>query len=105
MISFGGFGSIGLVRCPDLRASMVSKCWFGTSSMKRAAFARERQIKKWNRSWKLQLIETMNPGWRDLWGRCIRVTEDPVPRFSREERLGNSSARSRVSGNLEAKHS
>ncbi|GAA0617381.1 GIY-YIG nuclease family protein [Brevundimonas kwangchunensis] len=31
-----------------------------------AAFVRERQIKKWNRVWKLELIERTNPGWRDL---------------------------------------
>jgi putative endonuclease len=30
------------------------------------AIAREKQIKKWERSWKLELIETMNPEWRDL---------------------------------------
>ena len=27
---------------------------------------REKQIKKWNRSWKLALIEKQNPHWRDL---------------------------------------
>jgi putative endonuclease len=27
---------------------------------------RERQMKKWKRKWKLQLIETANPQWRDL---------------------------------------
>ena len=27
---------------------------------------RERQIKKWNRQWKLREIETMNPDWDDL---------------------------------------
>jgi len=31
------------------------------------AIAREKQIKKWNRAWKLELIETNNPRWRDLW--------------------------------------
>jgi putative endonuclease len=31
-----------------------------------AAFARERAIKKWNRLWKIRLIERFNPGWRDL---------------------------------------
>jgi len=31
-----------------------------------AAFARERAMKKWNRAWKLELIERFNPGWRDL---------------------------------------
>jgi putative endonuclease len=30
------------------------------------AFARERAIKKWNRLWKIRLIERFNPGWRDL---------------------------------------
>jgi putative endonuclease len=32
-----------------------------------SALTRERQIKKWNRKWKLDLIEGMNPAWRDLW--------------------------------------
>ena len=31
-----------------------------------AARAREKQIKGWRRSKKVALIETMNPGWRDL---------------------------------------
>jgi putative endonuclease len=31
-----------------------------------AAIQREKQIKKWNRSWKLELIEKVNPQWRDL---------------------------------------
>jgi putative endonuclease len=30
------------------------------------ALAREKQIKKWNRAWKLNLIEKDNPEWRDL---------------------------------------
>ncbi len=31
-----------------------------------SAITREKQIKKWNRSWKLNLIEQRNPEWRDL---------------------------------------
>jgi putative endonuclease len=31
------------------------------------AITREKQLKKWNRDWKLRLIEEGNPGWRDLW--------------------------------------
>jgi len=30
------------------------------------AILREKQIKKWNRSWKLRLIEEKNPEWNDL---------------------------------------
>lgn len=33
----------------------------------RNAIAREKQLKKWNRAWKLELIEKDNPEWRDLW--------------------------------------
>jgi putative endonuclease len=31
-----------------------------------AAIAREKQIKKWNRAWKLELIEEQNPDWSDF---------------------------------------
>ena len=30
------------------------------------AITREKRIKKWNREWKLELIEKSNPDWRDL---------------------------------------
>jgi putative endonuclease len=30
------------------------------------AIAREKQLKKWNRDWKIRLIETDNPEWQDL---------------------------------------
>jgi putative endonuclease len=30
------------------------------------AIAREKQLKKWNRAWKLRLIEERNPEWHDL---------------------------------------
>ncbi len=30
------------------------------------AILREKQIKKWRRAWKLDLIEQGNPDWRDL---------------------------------------
>jgi len=40
--------------------------WYEVFESRSAAFKRERQIKKWNRAWKLDLIEKANPGWRDL---------------------------------------
>ena len=36
-----------------------------------SAITREKQIKKWNRAWKLELIEEQNPDWEDLWERII----------------------------------
>lgn len=32
------------------------------------AIAREKEIKKWRRDWKIALIERDNPDWRDLYG-------------------------------------
>ena len=41
--------------------------WYESHPSRDSAFRRERQIKKWNRIWKLALIERDNPQWRDLW--------------------------------------
>ncbi len=32
-----------------------------------SAIAREKRIKKWNREWKIELIESMNSDWKDLY--------------------------------------
>ena len=31
------------------------------------AFSREKQLKRWKRDWKIQLIEKDNPNWKDLY--------------------------------------
>jgi putative endonuclease len=36
-----------------------------------SAITREKQIKKWNRAWKLELIEEQNPDSKDLWDGII----------------------------------
>ena len=50
--------------------------WFAMADTMEAAITREKQPKVWKRSWKIELIETDNPTWRDLaedWGF------DPLP--------------------------
>jgi putative endonuclease len=41
--------------------------WYEVHDSRESAFIRERQIKKWNRVWKLELIEKTNSSWRDLY--------------------------------------
>ena len=40
--------------------------WCQAHDTRGAAFTQERRMKKWNRAWKIALIERFNPGWRDL---------------------------------------
>ncbi|MDP1559405.1 MAG: GIY-YIG nuclease family protein [Nitrosomonas sp.] len=35
------------------------------------AIEREKQLKKWNRQWKIKLIEKTNPKWKDLWEELV----------------------------------
>jgi len=46
--------------------------WFEEFEDMPTAITREKQIKKWNRAWKLRLIESHNPQWRDLWEEIVR---------------------------------
>ncbi len=36
-----------------------------------AAIKREKQLKSWNRDWKIRLIEKDNPAWSDLWTEIV----------------------------------
>jgi putative endonuclease len=40
--------------------------WFQYLDSMPAAIEREKQLKEWKRTWKLELIEKTNPDWRDL---------------------------------------
>ena len=41
--------------------------WYETHESMESAILREKSLKKWNRIWKLRLIEQMNPEWQDLY--------------------------------------
>lgn len=40
--------------------------WYEVHADIHEAIAREKQIKGWNRAWKIRLIEKANPAWNDL---------------------------------------
>jgi putative endonuclease len=39
------------------------------------AIAREKQLKRWHRAWKVDLIEKTNPMWRDLFEELSGLTD------------------------------
>lgn len=41
--------------------------WFELHEHMMTAIQREKTLKKWKRSWKIQLIEASNPEWKDLY--------------------------------------
>jgi len=41
--------------------------YFENFETKNEAVKREKQLKKWNRAWKIRLIEESNPKWKDLY--------------------------------------
>jgi putative endonuclease len=41
--------------------------WLEQHENAESAITREKQVKKWNRMWKIREIEALNPGWRDLY--------------------------------------
>jgi len=41
--------------------------WFEPHATMESAIGREKAIKEWHRAWKLKLIESTNPQWRDLY--------------------------------------
>ena len=41
--------------------------WYERHEEMESAIVREKQLKKWNRQWKIRLINESNPQWRDLY--------------------------------------
>lgn len=46
--------------------------WFEAHDDVTTAIAREKELKKWKRAWKLALIERENPDWKDLYDSICR---------------------------------
>jgi len=68
----------GLIEGFSQRYGCKLLVWFEQYVELSAAIAREKELKKWRRAWKLQLIERANPQWRDLYEDFINP---PPPTF------------------------
>lgn len=49
------------------RYSVHSLVWYEPHDTMESAIMREKAIKEWKRTWKLDLIEKANPEWKDLY--------------------------------------
>jgi putative endonuclease len=47
--------------------------WYEVYNDVEAAITREKQVKKWNRAWKVRLIEESNPNWDDLYAQIAKA--------------------------------
>ena len=45
--------------------------WYERHEDMLTAIAREKALKEWKRAWKLELIEKMNPEWKDLYENLV----------------------------------
>ena len=45
--------------------------WFEQHETMESAILREKALEAWKRGWKLNLIESMNPEWRDLYADIL----------------------------------
>ena len=45
--------------------------WYEAHGDVLAAIAREKLIKKWHRDWKINLVQSSNPEWRDLYESIV----------------------------------
>ncbi|MGA9796863.1 MAG: GIY-YIG nuclease family protein [Rhizomicrobium sp.] len=59
------------------RYSVKHLVYFETFDDITAAIHRETRLKKWNRKWKLDLIETSNPDWKDLYEGMMAPKPQP----------------------------
>jgi putative endonuclease len=57
----------GLIPGFTVKYGVKMLVWYEPYPTALEAIAHEKRLKRWKREWKLDLIETMNPDWRDLY--------------------------------------
>jgi putative endonuclease len=56
----------GIIKGFTKKYNLNKLIYFEQTNDINSAILREKRLKKWNRAWKIQLIETLNPEWKDL---------------------------------------
>ena len=65
------------------RYAVYRLVWFEPFGDMEFAILREKQLKRWHRQWKINLIEETNPHWEDL---AVRFGFEPLPEDTRRAR-------------------
>jgi putative endonuclease len=52
---------------PTWKYNIKRLVWFEIYEDPISAISREKELKKWKRAWKIELIEAQNPEWNDLY--------------------------------------
>jgi putative endonuclease len=63
----------GTIRGFTSRYKVTRLVWYEVHDDIEFAIRREKQIKEWQRAWKIQLIEKGNPDWRDLFNKIMGI--------------------------------
>ena len=61
----------GLVEGFTKKYNLKRLSYFEVFNRVEDAINREKRLKKWNRQWKIELIEKVNPDWDDLYERLV----------------------------------
>jgi len=62
---------MGLIEGFSKKYAVKQLVWYEQANDVRAALTREKQLKKWEREWKIELIENANPNWKDLYHELL----------------------------------
>ncbi len=58
----------GLIKGFTWKYNVHKLVWYGSTNSIESAITKEKQMKAWKREWKENVINEMNPEWRDLYG-------------------------------------
>ena len=56
-----------IIECFTKKYNVHDLVWYEVHDNMEAAIIREKQLKKWERKWKLRIIEEQNSDWKDLY--------------------------------------
>ena len=61
----------GLVKGFTKTYGVKTLVYYEQTELVLSAIAREKQLKRWKRDWKIRLIQSMNPEWKDLYDGLV----------------------------------